>query len=337
MGLGTKDLKSVLAFVGDAHDVDAPEPLTTELLDRLTELFGCEYATYIAFDWRQKVVTAHVPCSNELALGLDLDLDVWPEGFWTWESTDPRFTPHKSWFDKRSDRLSARERLRLRDEDEWQPEFGILDAIGFPVGDVETRSAWVSVDSAGRDFEERDRDLALALWPHIEAVWRRSVSRRQSHELLTALEADRGAIVLFEPGGRIEHATAEARRLLSLWFGTTNGRLPRELDGSIVRPGDRYTTRRNGSVLSVEAAGDFTLTLHERPAEPILTPREREVLGLVARGLTNQQIARQLWVAPSTVAKHLEQAYQKLGVHSRTAAIARLAEVADSPPHARTS
>ena len=55
-----------------------------------------------------------------------------------------------------------------------------------------------------------------------------------------------------------------------------------------------------------------------------LTPREREVLGLVAEGLTNAQIARQLWVAESTVAKHLEQAYPKLGVHSRTAAVARL-------------
>lgn len=48
------------------------------------------------------------------------------------------------------------------------------------------------------------------------------------------------------------------------------------------------------------------------------------MLSLVAEGLTNAEIARRLWVAPSTVAKHLEQAYPKLGVHSRTAAVAQL-------------
>ena len=94
--------------------------------------------------------------------------------------------------------------------------------------------------------------------------------------------------------------------------------------------GGRYTGRRNGSVLTVEAVGDFTLVLNEHhSADAGLTPREREVLRLVAKGLTNAEIARKLWIAPSTVAKHLEQAYSKLGVHSRTAAIARLGELGD--------
>lgn len=51
-----------------------------------------------------------------------------------------------------------------------------------------------------------------------------------------------------------------------------------------------------------------------------LTPREREIVGLVAEGKTNAQIAAQLWVAPSTVKKHLEHVYVKLGVGRRTAA-----------------
>lgn len=91
MGLGTRDLRGVLAFVSDAHDADAPEPLTTELLDRLTALVGCEYATFIAFDWRRRLVTAYVPCSNE-GLGAVDPQDV-REGFWDWEVPDPRFPP----------------------------------------------------------------------------------------------------------------------------------------------------------------------------------------------------------------------------------------------------
>jgi DNA-binding CsgD family transcriptional regulator len=58
-------------------------------------------------------------------------------------------------------------------------------------------------------------------------------------------------------------------------------------------------------------------------ATPALTPREREVLACVARGLTNAQVARELWLAPSTVRKHLENVYAKLGVNTRTAAVAR--------------
>lgn len=54
-----------------------------------------------------------------------------------------------------------------------------------------------------------------------------------------------------------------------------------------------------------------------------LTPREREIVEMVAEGKTNAQVAAQLWVAPSTVKKHLEHVYEKLGVNGRTAAAAR--------------
>jgi DNA-binding NarL/FixJ family response regulator len=55
-----------------------------------------------------------------------------------------------------------------------------------------------------------------------------------------------------------------------------------------------------------------------------LTARETEVLQLVGRGLTNKQAARLLEVKPSTVRKHLENAYRTyLDVGTRTAAIAR--------------
>jgi DNA-binding CsgD family transcriptional regulator len=60
---------------------------------------------------------------------------------------------------------------------------------------------------------------------------------------------------------------------------------------------------------------------------PGLTPREREVLGHVEAGEPNAVIARRLRVSPRTVEKHLEHVYAKLGVTSRTAALARLREI----------
>jgi DNA-binding CsgD family transcriptional regulator len=55
-----------------------------------------------------------------------------------------------------------------------------------------------------------------------------------------------------------------------------------------------------------------------------LTRREREILSWVERGKTNAEIAQILWISPGTVRKHLENAYEKLGVSTRTAAVARL-------------
>ena len=54
-----------------------------------------------------------------------------------------------------------------------------------------------------------------------------------------------------------------------------------------------------------------------------LTRREWEVLEALASGRTNAEIAQALWVSPATVRKHLEHAYAKLGVHTRTAAVTR--------------
>jgi DNA-binding CsgD family transcriptional regulator len=55
-----------------------------------------------------------------------------------------------------------------------------------------------------------------------------------------------------------------------------------------------------------------------------LTVQERRVLMHVAAGRSNADIAEELFVAPSTIRKHLEHSYRKLGVNNRVAAVARL-------------
>lgn len=64
----------------------------------------------------------------------------------------------------------------------------------------------------------------------------------------------------------------------------------------------------------------FTLEEGEPMIDP-LTPREREVLQLVAEGLANKQIALSLGISEHTVKFHLSSLYTKLGVTSRTEAI----------------
>lgn len=54
-----------------------------------------------------------------------------------------------------------------------------------------------------------------------------------------------------------------------------------------------------------------------------LTEREAEVLRLLAQGLSNNDMANRLVVAPSTIKQHLKNIYRKLGVHSRTQAVSR--------------
>ena len=54
-----------------------------------------------------------------------------------------------------------------------------------------------------------------------------------------------------------------------------------------------------------------------------LTERELEILRLIDAGLANAEIARRLVIATGTVKRHLNNIYGKLGVESRTQAIAR--------------
>jgi DNA-binding CsgD family transcriptional regulator len=57
-------------------------------------------------------------------------------------------------------------------------------------------------------------------------------------------------------------------------------------------------------------------------SHPQLTERERDVLELVARGLTNPEVAARLFISTGTVRTHLEHAYDKLGVRTRAGAVA---------------
>ena len=93
-------------------------------------------------------------------------------------------------------------------------------------------------------------------------------------------------------------ATAAARQLRA---EVRAGRLDGDAVGAVLR-----------------AAGHRAPARRSWPAG--LTTREVEVLGLLARGSSNKQIAQRLVVSPKTVSNHVEHVYTKIGVSSRAAA-----------------
>ena len=68
----------------------------------------------------------------------------------------------------------------------------------------------------------------------------------------------------------------------------------------------------------------------DQQAQPLvepLSPRELEVLHLVAEGLSNREIAAELVISVRTVKKHVQNIHGKLGVQRRTQAVARAREL----------
>jgi LuxR family maltose regulon positive regulatory protein len=85
---------------------------------------------------------------------------------------------------------------------------------------------------------------------------------------------------------------------------------------------DAFRQEREAQRSRVAEAASLSPPLAETLIDP-LTERELEVLRLLAKGLSNREIAARLVVAPSTVKQHLRNIYGKLDVHSRTQAVAR--------------
>ncbi|GAA4525456.1 response regulator transcription factor [Amycolatopsis samaneae] len=85
-----------------------------------------------------------------------------------------------------------------------------------------------------------------------------------------------------------------------------------------------YTAIRSAAAgrttLSAPVAGRMLAQL--RAPRPALTDRERDILGQLAQGLGNREIARRLFISEATVKTHLGRIYDKLGVDTRAGAVA---------------
>jgi LuxR family maltose regulon positive regulatory protein len=142
----------------------------------------------------------------------------------------------------------------------------------------------------------------------IEALALRALAEWQRGEQPGAMTALERALRTAEPEGYVR---------LFADFGLPMARLLQEARSRAVMP--NYVARLLAAIgddLAISAPMEAALP------EP-LSPREQEILELIAAGLTNPEIAIKLVISPETVKKHTGNIYGKLGVHSRTEAAAR--------------
>jgi DNA-binding CsgD family transcriptional regulator len=180
------------------------------------------------------------------------------------------------------------------------------------------------------DFDERDSLVLELLQPHLQARNDRTRRAAEAADALTTLaEWETDAfydIVLCSEGGVLEFASSRSRRLLATYFGSENGSLPQGLRAGLHGPHASLAAEHDGRRLTVRAtrsAGMLVLLLGEQDARlDHLTRRQLEVLKQVAFGATDAEVGTILGIAAATVKKHLEQVYDRLGVHTRTAATA---------------
>ncbi len=322
------DLAAVLGFLEDAQAEEGPAPFTQTLVDRLVDVVGCEFGRYEEMDVAQRIEIAYTPCSAEVdAEGVsdEMDDDGWNEFL-----SDPCY---RASYSCGTAVFIASEEVARSGIDEaasdWGDEFdrwGITDRMWISVEGP--RWGGFAFDRCKRTFDERDRRLAWLLRPHLGELWRRAKARRHLQAALAALERDDGQGVLFISSNHvIEFASPPAERLLQRYFGTTSEHLSDEIAGWFEDAREpHFDIPSDDRALRIEALADgSTLLLRESPScLELLTSREREVMRCVADGLSNTEIAGRLWIERATVRKHLEHVYDKLGVRSRTAALAKL-------------
>jgi DNA-binding NarL/FixJ family response regulator len=150
---------------------------------------------------------------------------------------------------------------------------------------------------------EEEHPSCIAFYPNGEDIV--SEVRR-----LRAVAPD-AAIVVFGASADLPLARAALRAGVS---GFLHAEMPPE---QIVRA---LSLAEQGEVVLPRELLNDIVAEECKPDLSVLSPRQLEILELVAEGLSNKQIAKRLWLSMSTIKQHLGGAYKFMGVHNRNQA-----------------
>jgi LuxR family maltose regulon positive regulatory protein len=153
----------------------------------------------------------------------------------------------------------------------------------------------------------------------------------QSDQALSTLAR---AITLSEPGGFIRPFLDLGTEMAGLLVRLSQRGVALEYISQIlaafrVSDDGRQTKDENGSVIGRRVSAPASSVVDGRSLELVepLTPRELDVLALLAQGLTNKEIAESLVISHGTVRQHAYNLYQKLQVNSRQQAVRKAADL----------
>lgn len=168
---------------------------------------------------------------------------------------------------------------------------------------------------------------ALLVVSILDGSIRHASVRRCVRAALSAIDgAQAKGTLLLDGTRRIEIASETPARMPGDDLEMPDARLPERIVEWHASACETLVIKSDGSALVVEGtgAGSALLVSERSSCEGMLTARERDVMRCVEDGLSNAEIARELWIQPTTVRKHLENIFAKLGVRSRTAALSKL-------------
>jgi DNA-binding CsgD family transcriptional regulator len=227
---------------------------------------------------------------------------------------------------------------------------GLRDQLAFALPAPRPLLIGIALNRRRRGFSERDRLLAQLLRPYLMQA-HRSVQLAAQVTASEALGLEDRVGLLLRPGGRVAPLHGEIPDWLRGSGLLAGGRLDEEtrawigrearfadvdalpaLSSALVRTGPhgRFACRavrtKAGTVLVVTRSESEGTSSRNRLRSLGLTPREAEVLQHLTRGRSNREIAGKLDVSLSTVKRHLESVYRKLGVTNRTEAAAFAAD-----------